>query len=101
MGYQCLKKKMKSSKRATHAYMSFAYTKTQSTKQQLKKTTALRSGETFTRRNTMDNISIEEVKEMLDDMMKMGFIEAMIDDDGVERYRLTELGRLEMAFQSE
>ena len=49
----------------------------------------------------MDNISIEEVKEMLDDMMKMGFIEAMIDDDGVERYRLTELGRLEMAFRSE
>ena len=49
----------------------------------------------------MDNISIEEVKEMLDDMMKMGFIGAMIDDDGVERYRLTELGRLEMAFQSE
>jgi hypothetical protein len=25
----------------------------------------------------------------------------MIDDDGVERYRLTELGRLEMAFHSE
>lgn len=49
----------------------------------------------------MDNISIEEVKEMLDDMVKMDFIKVIIDDEGVERYELTELGRLEMAFQSE
>jgi DNA-binding PadR family transcriptional regulator len=49
----------------------------------------------------MDNISVEEVKELLDDMVGQGFIETMIDDDGVERYRLTELGRLEMAFHSE
>jgi DNA-binding PadR family transcriptional regulator len=49
----------------------------------------------------MDNISKEEVKELLDDMVKMGFIRVLIDDEGVERYELTELGRLEMAFQSE
>lgn len=49
----------------------------------------------------MDNISVEEVKELLDDMVKQGFIETLIGDDGVARYRLTELGRFEMAFQSE
>jgi hypothetical protein len=101
MGYQCPKKKMKSFKKATRVFISSAYTKTRNINQQLKKTTALRSGETFTRRKTMDNISVEEVKELLDDMVRQGFIETMIDDDGVERYRLTELGRMEMAFHSE
>lgn len=49
----------------------------------------------------MSEISREEVKQLLDDMVELGFIRVIIDDNGVERYELTELGRLEMAFHVE
>lgn len=43
-----------------------------------------------------EQLSLEEVKTLVDDMVKMGFIAVSYGFDGVERYCLTELGRLEL-----
>lgn len=46
-------------------------------------------------------ISLEEVQEIVDEMVKMGFIAVSYGHDGVERYQLTDLGRLELRFQED
>jgi len=46
-------------------------------------------------------ISLEEVQAIVDEMVKMGFIAVSYGHDGVERYQLTELGRLELRLQED
>jgi hypothetical protein len=49
----------------------------------------------------MSEISLAEVKELLDDMVRIGLVRMIIDDKGTERYETTDLGRLEMEFNNE
>jgi hypothetical protein len=48
-----------------------------------------------------EEIELQEIKEMLDEMMEMGFIKIVsYTDAGEPRYAVTELGRLELAFNT-
>ena len=46
----------------------------------------------------MNDSDVEELKSLVDEMVKMGFLAVTYGYDGTERYQITELGRLEMQF---
>jgi len=73
-----------------------------STRQQSRRTTPLLNGEITTMEEIMaEHISLEEVQAIVDEMVKMGFIAVSYGHDGVERYQITELGRLELRLQED
>lgn len=46
----------------------------------------------------MNNSEVEELKDLVNEMVKMGFLAVTYGYDGTERYQITELGRLEIQF---
>lgn len=46
----------------------------------------------------MNDSDVEELKSLVDEMVKMGFLAVTYGYDGTERYQITELGRLEIQF---